>query len=381
MARKGENIYKRKDGRWEGRFAKERGADGRIRYGSVYAKTYREVKKKQMVEIYRVSEGKPANVAEDGDVRFRDEAKAWFCEALPGIKESTAVKYRNLLQWYILPELGNLPLSLIDVGCVQAYCNKMLSSGGKDKSGLSEKTTADTLSVIRSILRRAASQGRCEGRDFSAVRIKQPRREMRVLSPAEQKRLTCYLYTHRDVRNLGILISLYMGLRIGEVCALRWEDVSFADQTLYVHRTMQRIQAMRPEGEKTKVMVTPPKSGCSIRRIPLPENLLRLAASYYHGQSGYVLTNSDTRYIEPRSMENHFKKVMKLNGIDRVTYHTMRHTFATRCVEQGFDVKSLSEILGHASVSITMNRYVHPSMELKRENMERLAGLLTASQI
>ena len=200
---------------------------------------------------------------------------------------------------------------------------------------------------------------------------------MRILSRTEQDKLCRYLYSELDACNIGILVCLFTGLRIGEICALRWEDVSFSDHTIHEHRTVQRIQDRTNSEHKTKIIVTAPKSACSIRTIPVPDNLLALLASYKTSSTGYILTNNDGELLEPRTMQNHFKKALRKSSINSANYHSLRHTFATRCIELGFDVKSLSEILGHASVNITMNRYVHPSMELKKENMQRLTGLLS----
>ena len=168
---------------------------------------------------------------------------------------------------------------------------------------------------------------------------------------------------------------MFTGLRIGEICALRWEDVSFSEQTIYVHNTLQRIQDRTGEDKKTKIVITTPKSSCSIRIIPLPDTLVDVLLSHKEVSIGYVMTNSES-YIEPRTMQNHFKSALKKSGIESANFHAIRHTFATRCIELGFDVKSLSEILGHATVNITMNRYVHPTLEMKKENMQRLSSLL-----
>jgi integrase len=144
---------------------------------------------------------------------------------------------------------------------------------------------------------------------------------------------------------------------------------------MHIHQTMGRIQNKSGTGSRTRVVVSAPKSRCSIRTIPLPEELLQFIRSYQRVSTGYFLTNSEKRYVEPRLMQLHFRKVLEKCGIAPANFHALRHTFATRCVELGMDVKSLSEILGHASVTITMDRYVHPSMELKRENMNRLSVL------
>lgn len=140
---------------------------------------------------------------------------------------------------------------------------------------------------------------------------------------------------------------------------------------------MQRLQCEPGYASKTKVIITTPKSNCSIRKIPIPDSMIDLIATEFSNRNGYLLTGHDSKYVEPRTMQNHFKRVLKECQIRDLKFHVLRHTFATRCVELSFDIKSLSEILGHASVNITMNRYVHPTMDLKRENMNKLSDLFT----
>ena len=136
---------------------------------------------------------------------------------------------------------------------------------------------------------------------------------------------------------------------------------------------MQRIQT--PDGPtKTKILIAEPKSQCSIREIPIAKTLKSFLEPY-QDKKGYVLTGKEEKFIEPRTMQNRYKAILKAYGISNANFHTLRHTFATRCIEVGFDVKSLSEILGHANVSITLNRYVHPSMDLKQKNMDKLSDL------
>ena len=141
---------------------------------------------------------------------------------------------------------------------------------------------------------------------------------------------------------------------------MKWEDISPVEQTLSVHQSMQRIQLQNdPDGKKTKILISTPKSQCSIRTIPLAERLAIYLLAHRKSSESYVLTGT-TRYVEPRSLQNHFKKVMDQCEIPDANFHCLRHSFATRCIETGFDIKSLSEILGHSTVNITMNRYVHP---------------------
>ncbi len=381
MAKKGENIYIRKDGRWEGRYIKGRRTDGKCHYGYVYAKSYRETKKKlndQKQALHRyILEPLKAEDAPVSNIKFGNILADWLNSRRHQIKESTYVKYRNIINCYILPVLGNINWNDLNRDILESFCSQMLASGGRKGKGLSSKTTADTMSLIRSAFRHASVHGYRPPCDVSSVFVKRTSKELRILSRNEQEQLCRYLHSNMDSKNLGILICLFTGLRIGEICALKWEDISFAEQTIYVHQTMQRIQTERRTGKKTEIIISTPKSKCSIRRIPIVGELMNVLVKFRNGRNGYVLTGRESFYIEPRTMQRHFKRVLQEAKLEDINYHVLRHTFATRCVEMNFDVKSLSEILGHASVNITMNRYVHPSMDLKRANMQRLSELFS----
>ena len=210
--------------------------------------------------------------------------------------------------------------------------------------------------------------------NLSRLSVKKVDTEMRVLSIEEQRQLTKVLLDNTDTIKLGVLISLYTGIRIGELCALKWENLNLSSKTLSIRETMQRIQCSeKTETVKTKIIITEPKSRCSIRNIPIPDFLIELIQQFQNTPRSYVLTGDNNRYIEPRTMQNWFKRYVQESGIEKANYHSLRHTFATRCVEVGFDVKTLSEILGHTNVNITLNRYVHSSFELKCDNMNKLS--------
>ena len=196
----------------------------------------------------------------------------------------------------------------------------------------------------------------------------------------EQELLLTYIKNNPTLINVGIMISLFTGIRIGELCALQWKDISIETKTISINKTLQRIQT--PNGPtKTAITISEPKSNCSIREIPIPDILIEfliLANSTSNSTLSYVLTNNQ-KYAEPRTVQNHFKLVISSCHIADANFHALRHTFATRCIEVGFDIKSLSEILGHANVNITLNRYVHPSMDLKKKNMDKLSSLFSVN--
>ncbi len=378
MPRRGENIYKRKDSRWEARYIKQYTPDGKAIYGYLYAKSYHDVKVKLQQEKSSASKTNtdPASGKKANKATFRIAAEKWMFSITPRIKVSTRNKYRNLLDSYIYPRLGEKALHCITHDIIETKCNELLLCGGRSGAGLSPKTVADILSVIRNVLKFAAKSGEMVPCDGQSIHIKQPTSKMRVLSRNEQEQLCRHLYAEPDECNIGILVCLFTGLRVGEICALKWDDISIPDHVIHVHQTMQRVQDKEDGQTKTKVILSTPKSACSIRSIPIPDELLQVILLHGSNRSGFFLTNSTQRFIEPRTMQNRFKYALKKSNVPDANFHALRHTFATRCIELGFDVKSLSEILGHASVNITMNRYVHPSMELKKENMQRLSDLI-----
>lgn len=373
MPRKGENIYKRKDGRWEGRYVKGRDGKKAI-YGYVYSKSYSEVKKQLILKRaeYAREENKPSALNMK-DAPFTELSEMWLRSMQASVKESTWIKYRNILKCSIIPRLGNTNLSEIDYSVVSALCNDLKEFGGKDQSGLAAKTVADALSLTKSVIKYASRMKYMTDRTALDVFVKVKNAPLRVLSVQEQQILISELTEELDFTGLGIYICMFTGIRVGELCALTWDDISLENNMIHIHKTMQRIQT--PDGEKkTAILITEPKSQSSIRDIPIAGTLHEMLMQQTI-KEGYVLTGTKDKYVEPRTIQNRFKAIADRCSIHDAHFHTLRHTFATRCIEVGFDVKSLSEILGHANVSITLNRYVHPSMELKQKNMEKLSEL------
>ena len=196
---------------------------------------------------------------------------------------------------------------------------------------------------------------------------------MRVLSREEQARLVAYLHEDLDSCRFGILLALCTGIRIGELCALQWESVSTNDKAIRIAKALQRLHDTSvSQGARTRIVIGPPKSDTSVRTIPMTEYATGLCRRMKpQSSAAYVLTGTEA-FMEPRTLQYRLEKYTQACGLEGVHFHTLRHTFATRAVEVGFEVKSLSEILGHTSVTITLDRYVHASLELKRDNMQKL---------
>ena len=274
---------------------------------------------------------------------------AWLLQKRDKIRESSYIKYRAILERHIKPRLGSRRLGGICTASVDAFTRELLET-----DGLSVKTVHDILSVLHSVLKDTEAR-RPAG--ALAVQIRYPkgkRREMRVLTIEEQKRLVAYLLHPTDSCKFGLLLALYTGLRIGELCALRWSCIDLREQTIRIAATMQRLGGT---GEGTRIVIGAPKSDSSLRTIPLPAQIAVLCRHMQPTDpEAYVLTGGPA-YMEPRTLQYRLKRYTAACGLEGVHAHTLRHTFATRAIESGFELKSLSEVLGHATTAITMERY------------------------
>lgn len=373
MARTGENIYKRKDGRWEARYIASYAANGKAKYKYLYARTYSEVKSKLLkaqtnnqyaVEIEKVKDNE----------KYAYWLEEWLRAKKLCVKESTYIRYKNTIENHIKPDLGKFTVSKISTSLIEQFVFQKLQCGRIDgKGGLSPKSMSDILVIIKESFKYAQSYGVRVICSFESVSLKRNAQEMRVLSILEEQRLLSVLFNDFDRYKLGVFICLYTGIRIGELCALQWKNVSLSEKTLKVEQTMQRLQYDdRSSQQKTRIIVTTPKSGAASRTIPLPDFVIETIKPFAGSLNSYVLSGDCKQIVEPRTMQNRFKSYLDEGQICDANFHSLRHTFATRCIEAGFDVKTLSEILGHSSVKITLDKYVHSSMQLKRNNMDKL---------
>ena len=359
MARRGNNIYHRKDGRWEGRYY----CKGTRKYKSVYGKTYTETKEK--LDRIRNEVLVPSAKCH---LLLSDILKMWLESRRNYIKESSYAGYRNKLEGQIIPYFGDLKYNRLD----QEVMEKFISD--KKVAGLSEKYIADMVVMMKSAAKWAERIKSYANRIRNVELPKSHPKEIAVFSQDEQKKLLRTIMALHNVTACGVLLALYTGLRIGELCALQWRDIDFNTGIMHIKKTVQRIRVYGGKS-KTAVKVTAPKSASSFRDIPLPEFLVTLLSSYRGEEQSYIASGS-TALIEPRSFTNRYKALLKKAGVPSRKFHTLRHSFSTSALQQGFDIKTLSEILGHASANITMRVYVHTSMERKSACMNRLQALI-----
>lgn len=361
MAKKGENIFLRKDGRWEARYVKDYSEDNKIIYGFVYGKSYSEVKKKRNKLVINLDINSIKN-ARKKDNSFNHVIDSWLLQKKLTLKETSYSRYFELINKHIRPQFGNNDVNKIDNDMVSKFILKKINEN------LSPKTIKDILMILKQI----AKHGNINITVNGPKVLKKP---INILTELEQKKLEKYIQNNFDNMELGIFIALYMGLRIGEVCALKWSDIDFEKEVISIKRTISRVKDFDNSfDKKTKIIFTEPKTDKSKRIIPIPKSILvflKAIRSKCESSDYYVLTNN-AKFIEPRSYYNHYKRILKKIELGGFNFHALRHTFATRCIELGFDPKTLMEILGHSDIKITLAFYVHPTNNLKIESMNKL---------
>lgn len=298
---------------------------------------------------------------------FQDVSDKWLQQKKGKVRESTYAMYYQKVHRYIIPNLGGIRAQDLTEVQVNAFLKWLINDGG-----LSWKTVSDIRSVLKMILEWTALNGCPEMKNMQLYMPSPLPQPLEILTIKEQRKLERYLLEDMSEVHLGLLLSLYAGLRIGEVCGLKWGDIDFRKGTLTIRRTVMRIQDTNEESDyRTKVMITQPKTYNSNRTIPVVKEVLEYLKVFRKGSETFVLTGT-LICMEPRTLTVHYKRILRAAGISAYKYHALRHTFATRCVEQGVDVKTLGEIMGHSSVKITMDRYVHPSMDFKKKQISRL---------
>lgn len=305
--------------------------------------------------------------------------QAWLDRQRIKCKQTTYAVYFSNVHKYIIPYFKNTIITEIDSRQIYEFSLHLTCHGKRHISGgLKPATVNNILTVLNQILKFCEEEYNIHFNKLEIMYFRQPRTEVSVMSRYAWNMLQNYLIEEDSTMGFGILMSMYTGMRIGELCALQWKDIS-ADGVININKTVQRIKnldyAAGCEHSKTKVIIERPKTISSIRYIPLSSYLIGMSLKFRSCDENYIITGN-SKYMEPRTLQYRFKKILHRLNLPDYNFHVLRHTFATYCMETKVDIKSLSELLGHSSVKTTLNIYVHSSMELKRQYMDNFADKL-----
>ncbi|CCY07671.1 site-specific recombinase XerD [Coprobacillus sp. CAG:698] len=296
-------------------------------------------------------------------------ATEWKNEKKRYVKESTMAVYKLIVDNHIVKAFGEKKISLIKNVDIQTFINEKLDSG------LSEKTCRDILVVFKMIFKFSVKQNYCKVIMFDIIfPTRKKNTSIEVFTQIEENRIIKYIDSNFTFQNLGILICLYTGVRIGEICALKWEDIDIEKKLIKISKTLQRIYT---KDEKTRIIIDSPKTINSNREIPLADIIYKIIKPLYKiiNKEYYVITNS-LKYTEPRTYRNYYFELLDKLKLRKLKFHCLRHTFATRCIEANVDYKTLSVILGHSNISTTLNLYVHPNYDQKKRCIDKMSKLL-----
>ena len=365
MARRGENIYKRKDGRYEGRYVIGRDARGRTRFGYVYGRQYAEVRHRLIQKKAELADNRGETCTTSTTV------ERWMLRWLESemqlkLKPSSYQTYRQHFRKHIQPALGWMNLGQLTADDVRGMLLLLM------QKGLKQSTARSVLRLLSAGLEAAVDEGLIRRNPCRKVQLRtQEKTEQRVLSADEQSRLQT---AAAAAGQTAVVLGLYTGMRLGEICALQWQDVNWENGTISVRRTVQRIRREGGEaGSKTAITIGTPKSSRSRRVIPLPESLIASLAQLRRQSDGPYLLAGRTA-AEPRTVQRRFARLAKALGLSGVHFHTLRHSFATRLMEKGVDVKTVSVLLGHSSAKTTLDFYAHSLMEQQRLAISQLCA-------
>lgn len=372
MPKRGENIYKRRDGRWEGRYISGREEDGKAVYKSVYGRSYKDVKNRLEKEKTTSIEKLPPA----GQVTVSVLCLQWLEHVRSTVKESTFARYKLLTDKHIIPALGDIQGDRLTLNILSQFVNDKLEHGRLDGGGgLSPKSVQDIVIVLKAIMKLAGLQYGMADYAAHLKLPKAPKPDIAVLSNKEIGLIESECLQVKDNRSMGILLCLYTGIRLGEACAVRWSDINWEESTLRVRKTVVRLPRQSGDSEaKTRLTITNPKTKNADRIVPLPAWLaeeLKILAEEQESDA-YILTGESSRFMDPRTYQYRFKSLLKRLGFKDAKFHILRHTFATMCLRAGVDIKTLSEVLGHSKIQLTLELYVHSSTEAKKTQMANL---------
>ncbi|MGM0113418.1 tyrosine-type recombinase/integrase [Enterococcus sp. DIV0187] len=365
--RKGENIYLRKDGRWEGRYPKGRRNDGKIKYGYVYGKSYTEVRQKlfplriryhTIQEIYGISSDS-----------LEEWVTQWLSEVQTKVKPSTFSSYYYKLSKYVLPLLKHVPLNELSV-----------EQGKNLLQNLQEKLKRTTIQVIFRILNKCLNHAKKNGKiitnPFAEIQLPKSKcKKVRPLTRVEQTQLMKIAKEEKKGRGIPTLLALHSGMRIGEIAALRWTDIDFDSGFIHVSNTYQRISSL-DANKKTELIFTESKTEASVRVIPMGKTIKKLLLKHRKNSTEAFVFSTNGQPSEPRLLTYHFHRIRDKVQLAEIYFHQLRHTFATRCLEAKGDISSVSALLGHASTQMTLDTYVNTLMEQRVQVIDQMEEMI-----
>jgi len=371
MPKRKTTTWKRKDEKSATRYIRYH-LNGKAKYSYTYAKSYMTVKRKRSAAqtiAFQNQENCPK-------AKINDLLDSFLQSKKRSVKEPTFANYFNIIEKHIRPYFKNYDISCINNSDIENFANFLITQGRLDHSGgLSNKSAKDILIVLKMFLSFASS---IRKNIISKPIFIMPKVETKIniWTKEDQKVLESYLEKHLDLWGVGILLALKLGLRIGEICALTWKNIDLLQKTITVTQTVQRISRAEAEAEsnaKTKLLIESPKSASSNRILPIPMHLIPILSNIHQKKQNIFLLTGTEYCAEPRNFYRKYKQILLNCHVPDHTFHSLRHTFATNAVECGVDPKSLSEILGHAGIKITLERYVHSSIEIKRNQLEKMS--------
>ncbi|MDU5334641.1 tyrosine-type recombinase/integrase [Enterococcus sp.] len=366
--RKGENIYLRKDGRWEGRYPKGRKSDGKIKYGYIYGKTYTEVKNK--IFPLRVHYSTLQQTRGTSCESFEEWVIQWLGEIQREIKPSTFSSYFYKLTKYVLPKIKDVSLNELS-----GNHGRLLLKSLQDR--LSKATIQVIFRIINKCLNCAKKNGKIITNPFSEIQLpKVKRNKVSSLTRSEQSRLMSIAKKEKKNHGLPVLLALHSGMRIGEIAALKWEDIDFESELISVNHTYQRIGALSTH-DKTQLVFTESKTNSSVRVIPMGKSLKKILLKHRKQSKTSFVFSTNGQPCEPRLLTYHFHRIREKANLSKIHFHQLRHTFATRCLEAKGDVSSVSALLGHASTQMTLDTYVHALMEQRVHVISKMEKIIS----
>ena len=300
------------------------------------------------------------------NILMSDLLDLWLDSKQICVKPSTHSQYRRVVEKILKPEFGVLTTRDVSSDTVRGLAESLLKK-------YSSVTTQTVMTITSQILQFMCDNEYADKKPQARIKLQTRAKRPDVFTITEQRKLTNYLLEDMDVSKMGILLCLYTGLRVGELCGLQWNDIDMFSKVIRVKRTIQRIS----DGSgHTHFLIGSTKTIHSERDIPLPTFLINIIKDFEPQNKSFYVTSGSEAFTQPRTYQNRFKRYLKHCDVPKYHFHTLRHTFATRAIELGFDVKSLSEILGHSDVKITLSLYVHPSLEQKRREMELFSSII-----